>query len=878
MGIPRRFWGLLRGRRLDRDLQAEIEAHLGMREEANLAAGLGPEAARRAAARRLGNELALRERTREVDVLGWLDELGRDLSLALRGLRRQPGFAAVAIVTLALGIGASTAIFTVVDGVALRPLPFAQPQQLVAVLESSRVFPQMAVSWPDYLDYRHDNDVFRALAAVRGSDMILTHVGAPTMVIGQRVTANYFAMLGAKPELGRTFLPSEDRAGAPDVVVVSDAFYRSRLGADPGWLGRALELDGRARTVIGVMPPGFPGLAAPANQIQDWTPLGAFAARTPGLRHRGNHAGIMALGRLRPGATLADARADFATLSANLARHYAKDQGNAAALENYLDLIVGNARPGLLALLAAVGLLLLVACANVANLLLARAAAGHKADAVRSALGASRLRLVRQHMAESLALGLLGAGGGLLLTEALLRAVGVGLAATLPRAGQLALDGRVLTFALGLALLTTVLCGLAPALRAAAQPPAPWLGGRGAAVGGQRVRGALVAAEMALALLLLVGAGLLVRSLLRLEAVDPGFQPQGALSFIIGLPDANYPQTAQQLSFFRQAEQRLARLPGVAAVGGAFPLPFSGLAWQENFQVAGRPAPAAGHAPATDMASVRGDYFGAMGMRLLRGRAFTERDNASAPAVVIVDDALARGYFPGPDPLAAALGQRLDLAGAERTIVGVVAHVQYFGLNGVSRVESFIPQEQSPSNVAALYFVLRTRSADPLGLRAAALAQIQAVDPDQPATDLQTMDQRLALSLAQRRLTLWLMGAFALLALALAAIGIYGVLSYAVSQRTHEIGVRMALGADRGRVLRQVLAQGLRWSALGAAAGLAAALALGGFAATFLYGIPATDPLTLLSVPLLLLAIAALACYLPARRATRVDPLLALRE
>jgi len=870
------LWGWLRGRRLEREVEAELEAHVALRAEANRAAGLGPEAARRAAERRLGNRLALRERTREVDVVRWLDELGRDLALALRGLRRSPGFALLAVATLALGIGASTALFTVVDAVALRPLPYPQPQQLVAVLESSRAFPQMAVSWPDYLDYRDGNHVFSALAAMRGSDMILAHLGAPAMVIGQRVTANYFAMLGAKPELGRTFLPSEDGGGGPDVVVVSDAFYRSRLGADPGWLGRAIELDGRARTVVGVMPPGFSGQAA-ANPVQDWTPLGAFAARTPSLRQRGNHAGILALGRLRPGVTLAEARADLAALSANLGRHHAQDEGNAAALESYLDLIVGGARPGLLALLAAVGLLVLVGCANVANLLLARAAAGHKADAVRRALGASRLRLARQHLAESLALGLLGAAGGLLLAEGLVRAVGSGLAAYLPRAGQLGLDGRVLGFALGLGLLTTVLCGLAPALRAATQPPALALGGRGGRAGGSRLRGALVAAEMGLALLLLVGAGLLARSLLRLEAVDPGFNPRRALSFIIGLPAAQYPHPSQQLAFFRQADQRLARLPGVAAVGGAFPLPFSGLEAQESFLVAGRAAPPPGQAPSTDLADVRGDYFQAMGMRLLRGRVFGPQDDASAPKVVIVDDRLARRYFAGADPLAAALGQQLDLAGAVRTIVGVVAHVQYMGLNGVSRVESFIPQEQSPSNVAALYFVLRSGGADPLGLRAAALAQMDSVDPDQPVTDLQTMDQRVALSLAQRRLTLALMGAFALLALALAAIGIYGVLSYAVAQRRQEIGVRMALGADRGRVLRAVLGQGLGWAGAGAAGGLAAALLLGRLASSFLYGVAATDPLTLGAVPLLLLAIAALACYLPARRATRVDPVIALR-
>ncbi|MGH9392761.1 MAG: FtsX-like permease family protein, partial [Terriglobales bacterium] len=470
-----------------------------------------------------------------------------------------------------------------------------------------------------------------------------------------------------------------------------------------------------------------------------------------------------------------------------------------------------------------------------------------------------------------------GAGAGLLLAETLLATLGAAAAPLLPRAGRLALDWHVFAFTLGLGLLTTLLCGLAPALAAARRQPAEvlQLHARTQSSGG-RLRGALVGAEVGLALLLLVGAGLLVRSLLRLEARDQGFQPRDALSFVIGLPEPGYPHRAQQEEFFRQADARLQALPGVSAVGGIYPLPYSAADWEDNFAIVGRPAAAPGLAPATNMANLRGDYFRAMGVRLLRGRAFNQRDTAAAPDVTIVDDTFARRFFGGPDPLAAALGQQLDLDGSHRTIVGVIAHMRSPNLKG-TKVETFIPQEQSSINVGALWFVARSNAAATSGLQNAARAAIAAVDLGQPVDDVQTMEQRVALTLAPRRLILELIAAFAILALLLAAIGIYGVLSYAVEQRTRELGIRMALGADAGRIRRQVLAQGLRWSGIGAVCGLLAALAGARLAASFLYGISPRDPLTLIVAPMVVLALAALACYWPARRATRVDPVQALR-
>jgi len=864
MGIARRVGNTLFGRgRKDRELQAELEFHRAMRADQP-----GPP---------LGSELALRERARERDLVRWLDDFFRDFSLALRALRRTPGFAAVAILTLALGIGASAGMFTVVDAVALRPLPFPQPEQLVSVLETSRPFPQMGLTWPDYLDLRDRNRSFSALALVRGSDMVLTHAGPATMVLGERVTANYFSMLGAKPEIGRVIEPSDDRAASPDVVVVSDAFFRSRLGGDASWLGRPLDLDGLPRTLVGVMPPGFAGLAA--ARAQQWTPLGPFAERDRTLQIRSNHAGFLGIGRLRAGVSLEQARADLASISAQLAEQYpASNQGISTAALHYLDLIVGSARPGLWALLAAVSLLLLVACANVANLLLARAAATAHADAVRSALGAGRLRLLRQHLAASFALALLGMASGLAVAEALLGSLRPEVMALLPRGGRWTLDGRILMFTLALALATTLLCGWAPAWMAARRQPAGvlQLQDRGRARMGIGTRGALVAGEIGLALLLLVGAGLLLRSWTRIQGLDRGFNPEGALSFVIGLPEPQYPRRADELRFFRQAQERLAALPGVAAAGGIYPLPFANSDWEENFSIVGRPAPAIGAAPSTNMANVRGAYFQALGARLLRGRRFTPQDTEAAPPVAIVDDTFARRYFPGADPLANALGARLNLDGTARTIVGIVAHTDSPTLKG-SGVQTYVPQEQSHINTGALWLVVRSRTAEPAGLEPQVRRAIAAVDANQPIDDLLTMDQRVAATLLPRRLTLALMLTFAALGLALAAAGIYGVLSYAVAQRTREMGIRMALGANAGRIQREVLVEGLRWALLGTLAGLGAALALARLGSAFLFEISARDPLTLACAPLGVLGLAALACYLPARRATRIDPVQALR-
>ncbi|MGH9474698.1 MAG: ABC transporter permease [Terriglobales bacterium] len=817
-----------------------------------------------------------------------MPSLSRDFRYAFRSLAQAPAFAIIAILTLGLGIGANTAIFSVVDAVLLRPLPFPHPDRLLSVREQSHQFPSMSVSYPDYLDWVKQNHSFGALAAYRGSGAVLTHAGPPAVIQGQDVSWQYFPVLGIKPELGRTFTAAEDQRGAAPVAVISNHLWRTRFHADPGILGKPIELDSVAHTIIGVMPTGFPGLAPAKDAAQFWVSIGAKATANSGLMNRGSHPGLSGLGRLRPGTTLASARADLKRIEHNLAQQYPQSNaGEGVVVTSYLAQVVRNDGPqALWALLAAVALVLLIACANVANLLLARAAGRQKLNAIRSALGASRARLVREHLTESLCLGVGGSALGLLLAVLAMRAAPALISPEMGmmRTGQMSLDWRVLAFTIALALVTTVLFGLAPAWHASQTEIAGVLkqGGResGAAGSGGRLRSTLVAVEMALALVLLVGAGLLIRSLLRLQQVNPGFNPDHVLSFGISLPARNYPTSASALQFFHQARLNLNRLPGVAAAGKVYPLPFSGNDWENSFSVVGRPQPLPGQKPSTNYAMISGDYFQAMGMHLLRGRTFNENDTTKTPPVAIVDTMFAERYWPGPHAFDSALGQQFRMNDKTWTIVGVVQRVLNYGLDASTEMdrlpETFIPSAQS-GDATDGYLVVRTRLADPMQMRTAATSAIQSIDPDQPLYDMMTMSARIALSLAQRRLTLWLMGGFALLALVLACIGIYGVLSYAVAQRTREIGLRMALGADAARVLALMLGQGMRMALTGVVLGLAAALALGQFGASFLYGVGSHDPTTLIAVPLLLMAVAALACYIPARRATRVDPMIALR-
>jgi putative ABC transport system permease protein len=865
--MMRGFWlKLKRRRRMQQDLEAELEFHRDM-------------------ARRAGNPLSvgrIREEAYDAWRFAFIENLWRDLIYAVRGLRKAPSLVAAAIVSLALGIGANTAMFAVIYG-ELRPLPFPQPERLVAILEASSQFPRMSVSYPDLLDWSANNHVFTDLAGVRGSNMILAHSGTPVMVIGQRVTANYFHLLGVAPALGRGFLHSEDRPGAPDVVVVSDHFWHERLNADSDCLGRVLDLDGRARTIVGVMPPGFPGFEPEARRTEFWTPLGAYAGEDQHFNTRGNHGGVLALGRLRAGVALEAARKDLAEVAGLLASEYpATNKGVRAAAQSYLDLIVGNTRPALWFLMAAVGLVLLIACANVAGLLLARVATQRRLHALRAALGASRARIVRSYLFEALTLGLAGCALGIPLSDLCLRAVPGLLPTALPRALPHAVDTSILAFAVGAAVFSSLLCGLIPALEAGRLPIARILqeGVTSIAHGRHRIRNVLVVFEMALALVLLLGAGVMLSSLTRLQRFDTGLAPRGVLTFIAGLPETRYPQRWQQLNFFRDSLSLFNQLPGVQSAAGIFPLPFGGNDWEAGFAFVGRPAPERGQEPTAKIAVVRGPYFAALGIHRLRGRDFDERDTTGSPGVAIVDSRFAKQYWPdaaGADrAIEAAMGQQINLDGVVRTIVGIVASVNHFD-SGRNEGQIYIPQDQTTLNTGVLHFVLKSGLDDPIALRGPALDTMARLDPLQAVTNMRSMEQLLSDALAARRHALDLMSLFALLALVLSATGVYGVVAYSVAERTPEIGIRMALGAGRTGVMSMVLRQGLHLALAGAAAGLLIALMLVRLAGTFLPGLQWHDPLVFALAPTVLIVVTALACYVPARRATRVDPLIALR-
>ncbi len=810
----------------------------------------------------------------------------RDLRHGLRLLRRDAGFAAVAILTLALGIGANTAIFSVVDAVLLRPLPFPHPEQLVSLRESAPTFPSMSVAYPDYLDWVKQNHVFSSLAAFQWDGYTLTGVGEPAAIPAGAVSASYFTTLGVPPLLGRTFSAADDQAGAGGTVVLSYKLWQQRFGGDRKWLGRAIDLDGQSYTIIGVMPPAFSGAFSQfaGNDVGLWVAIGRKAGLPANkfLMNRGSHPGINGLARLRPGVTLAQARAAMDTIAQRLDRQYPdSNTGEGVNLMSLKERAVGDTRPALLALLAAVAFVLLIACANVANLQLARAATRRKEFAIRAALGAGRGRLIRHLLTESVALASLGGLLGLGLAAVLIALAPKILPAGVPRAAELGLDWRVLLFTLVLSLATGILFGLAPALHGPDRDLQGELkeGGRSSRGGvtGQRLRGVLVAAEAALSLVLLLGAGLLLRSFWRLSRVNPGFATRGVLTFSVGLPQTRYPKDAQIADFFHQALARIAALPGVAAAGAIQPLPLGGSDWENSFQLPDRPKFPPGQVPSAHFAMVTPDYFRAMRIPLLRGRYFTDADNAGAPLVAIIDRGFAAKYWPGRD----AIGQRIAMDKDVLTVVGVVPHVMLEGLAGASLIDKlpqmYVPHAQHANNFMS--FVLRAAPgfADPGKLLAPAKAAIAALDPDLPVYDVKTMSAIVSASLGENRLSLILVGLFAFLALVLAAVGIYGVMSYMVAQQSHDLGLRMALGAQRGDVLRLVLGQGLRLAAAGLLAGILAALALGKVLVRFLFGVRPTDPPTFVAIALVLLAVALLACYLPARRATTVDPLVALR-
>ena len=811
-----------------------------------------------------------------------MDTLLHDLRYAARKLLRTPGFTFVAVTTLALAIGATTAIFSIVYGVLLKPLPFKDPAQLVLVASTHDDGKPQSMSALDFIDYRDKSRSFVGMAGMSQGNVNLTGTGVePQRLFEARVGARFFELLGVQARLGRTFTPDEDAEGTPKVVVLSDALWRGRFGADPRIVGQHISLDGTSYTVIGVAPPKF----TYPDRPDIWVPL-VFPSWALDPSNRGAH-WLLAIGRVKAGVPIEHAREEISAIATRLTEQYPKSNAKfGGTIQPLQERIVGNVRPALYAMLGAVGFVLLIACANVANLLLVRAAARESEIAVRSALGAGQRRIVRQLVTESVLLAVVGAGLGVILATWTVQAVVTFGPAGLPRLDDVTVDGRVLLFTAAVALVTGVLFGLVPALHAARANVSGMLreGARGSSAGGaRRTRGVLVVTEMALAVVLLAGAGLLLRSFIRLTHVDPGFRTDHVVSFNVTIPDTRYLYDRQKNAFVAQLTAELQRLPGTDDVGVAFVRPFENYMMRTSFQIAGRPAPDPGNEPSSQINPASPAYFRALGIPLVRGRLYTTaEDRPDAPQVVVVNQELVRRYFPNENPIGQhiTLGISHDTAqtGTQITsggeIIGVVADVKQRDLAGEIYPMTYVPLTTLPTNDLAV--VVRT-TADPKLIESGVRAAVRTVDPTLPLYQLGTMEQVVRDSVSQPRFYLLLLGAFAGIALLLAALGIYGVISYTVSQRTRELGIRIALGASRERVVRLVLGQGLWLTLSGVAIGLAAAFWLTRLIASLLFGVGAVDPITFAGVSVLLVGVAALASWLPARRAARVDPVIAMR-
>ncbi len=804
----------------------------------------------------------------------------QDVRYGLRMLARNPGFTAIAVITLALGIGANTAIFSVVNAALLRPLPYKDPTRLVYVwsAEKARGIPQSTVSIPDLHDWREQNRVFDGMAGWWIGTYNLSGGDEPQQVEGWTVSPNFFHVLGVRPERGRTFAPDEEQGSKDRVVVLSHALWMGSFGGDRGILGKTIKFDGESHTVVGVMPAEF---SSPFPNAQLWVP---WPVRAESLAPRGSRF-MRVIARLKPGVTFQGAQADMDTIARRLEREYREDKGVTAYLVPAGQQITGSVRPALLVLLGAVGFVLLIGCANLANLLLARSAAREKEFAIRTALGASRFRLVGQLLTESLLLSLLGGAFGLLLAGWGIEFLRTLAATEIPRAQDIGLDAGVLRFTLGLSLLTGLAFGLIPALQSSKGRINESLkgGGRGLATGmrGRRVRDFLVVWEMALALVLLVGAGLLIDSFLRLRAVNPGFNPDSVLTCKIPLPSAKY-KNPQIASFFQQLLERVRALPGVKAAGATMTLPlqYRGGGYWSGLNIEERPAATRESIPIVSFVQVTPGYFRAMGIPILKGRPFSEQDNSDqSPKVVIINATLARRFFPEVDPIGRGICMGEDPSkGPWLTVVGVVGDAALESLTDPRFPQVFSPHAQGVEGGLSGNMELAVRtSSDPLSLAAMVRDQVHQLDKDQSVADIRTLAQVVNASLAQPRLNTLLLAAFAALAVLLAATGLYGVMAYSVAQRTREIGIRMALGAERQDVLRLVVKHALVLTLIGVGVGLVAASALTHFLSSMLYGVKPIDPLTFGIVSLTLAAVALLASYIPARRATKVDPITALR-
>ena len=813
-----------------------------------------------------------------------MQTLWQDIRYALRMLRKSPGFTAVAVLTLALGIGANTAIFSVVNTVLLRPLPFKNSSQLVNLWSRSTLFdfPDLGSSLPDIADVRQQNTVFSHIAAYHWvSEMALTGNGNPQQVVGAQVSAEFFPLLGLHPLFGRLFLPSELKAGQDRVVILSYSLWRQRFGGDPHAIGKSVTLDGKPYAIVGVMP-SLPDLNFPTS-MDLWTPL---VPTTEQLAARGNH-DTDAVALLKAGRTLAQAQAELNTISARLLKAYPSAEKTwSLHAESVSADLFGDERTPLFILFGAVGFVLLIACANVGNLFLSRGWARRREFAIRAALGATRVRIIRQLFVESMLLALLGGACGLLLAVWGVDALRTLIPPNTPRIDNLRVDVWVLWFTLGASIVAGILFGLAPALLVSRQDLNATMkeGGAGSQTGASRprhnpLRQLLVVGEVALALVLVIGATLAVRSFARLLAVNLGFRPDHLLTLQIDTPSAQFAKPQQTAAFVRQAVERVRAIPGVTHVADAPFAPLSGWEGETTFEIEGAPKSSGSEGQQAEVNEVTPGYFQTLGIPLLSGREFTDADVAGAPPVCIINDALARKYFGSRNPI----GKRIRAGAWDpkepvvwKEIVGEVAGTRNQDAKSLPKPELYRASFQSTHTWSHQTLIVRTR-ANPAALVPTIEAQIWSIDKYLPVTQVRTMDQWFAETNAAPRFQTMLLGIFGALGLLLAMVGIYGVISYSVTQRTHEIGIRMALGAQSGQVLGLVLAQGLKLALAGVVIGVIASLALMRLMSSLLFGVSASDPLTFAGASFLLIIVALLACYIPARRATRVDPMVALR-
>ncbi|HEV2488746.1 MAG TPA: ABC transporter permease [Candidatus Acidoferrales bacterium] len=869
---------LLHKREAEQELDEELRSYVETAAAEKMKAGMSREEAMRRVRMSMGSPEGVKEEVRSVGWETFAETLWQDVRYGARMLRKNPGFTLVAVLTLALGIGANTAIFSVVNAVLLRPLAFRDPGKLCLVTESLPSFPSLGPSYENYVDFRDQSKSLEGLAAVHIDRLNLTGQGDAQRLSAQMATASLFPLLGVNALEGRTFTEDEDRFGGPAVVMLSYGFWQSHFGGARDVLGKIVMLNDKPYTVSGILPPGFQ-IIVPVDVI---VPFAPWAHGLPDDRNW--HPGITAVGRLREGVTLEQARAEMATIAQRLAKQYpAFDTDMGANVDGLQDSLVQNVRPALLMLLGAVGLVLLIACGNIANLLLARAASRHREIAVRTALGAGRLRIVRQLLTESILLSFAGGALGLLLARLCMAPLLSLASKSLPSVGAIGLDGKVLTFTAIVALVAGILFGLAPALQTAKLDIRPALSdaSRGSTGGASRhrMRNILVVTEVALALVLLIGAGLLIRSFERLQDVQPGFDASHLLVADVPASPNAYAQPAQRMGLFDQITERARTLPGVTSAGAALFLPVTGNGAVIHFNIQGRPPKTPHDYILIGYRPVSPDYLQTLRVPLLAGRMLNASDTERNAYVAVVNESMVKEYFPGQSPLGKHIqvGATPDNQIPWMEIVGVVGDMKR-SLASEASAEMYIPYRQADTLIPifAMSVVLRTAN-DPHAEVSALRSAVHDLDPNQPLVNFRTMQENIATSVSDPRFRTMLLGIFAASALLLSVIGLYGLMAYSVAQRTSEIGIRLALGAQRRDVLKLIVAQGLKLVLVGVAIGLGGALTLSRLLARFLYGVVPSDPATFAGVSVILTAVALVACWIPARRAMKVDPIVALR-